>query len=274
MAVRVKGNEVNLLVLQIGPDGSSMLADAMISAGAESIDIQVTPATTEAVDGVLDRRQERRLVVEADLAGLNLVLSRLMHRDELDTAETAVLLKEPVAYLTRMGMPDDRESQLQLAVRGDCRLAGVMKDDSGGLAVDSACVVPWPPGFTPLSSTPLPGSERAARLSSAAQLSGSKRAQRSAGGARSDSSWWLRAVVDDQRLCDGSAHSVSIQRLGPSELEATLKLGRFRRRTQRGRALQLACDEAQIVTDGIVRNRPRSSRVFWSEPKLWRLALP
>jgi hypothetical protein len=81
-------------------------------------------------------------------------------------------------------------------------------------------------------------------------------------------------VVDDQRLADGSARGLRLRRLGPAELEATVQLGRLRRRTCRGRSLQLACDPALIVADGVARERPRGKRTFWSEPKLWWLALP
>jgi hypothetical protein len=86
--------------------------------------------------------------------------------------------------------------------------------------------------------------------------------------------WWLRAVVDDQRLCDGPARSLAVRRLGPGELAATVRLGRWRSRTCRGRSVQLACDPAQIVADGVGRERARRKRTFWSEPELWRLALP
>ena len=81
-------------------------------------------------------------------------------------------------------------------------------------------------------------------------------------------------MVDDQRLGDGPARGLSVRRLAPDELEATVRLGRFRRRTCRGRSLQLACDPALIVADGAARQRPRGKRTFWSEPKLWLLALP
>jgi hypothetical protein len=87
------------------------------------------------------------------------------------------------------------------------------------------------------------------------------------------SGWWLRAVVDDQLLRDGEAHAVSLRRLGPEELEATVRLGRWRTKTLHGRSLQLACDEASITQDGVGRERPRGKRTFWSEPKLWRLCL-
>jgi hypothetical protein len=181
-----------------------------------------------------------RLVLDADLAGLNLALHRLLRRGLLETLETAVLPREPVPYLSRLGLPADLAGQLRIAAEAPARLVGVVRDDSGGVCVDSASMAAW------LSES-----------------------DRSAG-----SAWWLRAVVDDQRLADGSVRELRLHRLGPAELAATVRLGRLRRRTCRGRSLQLACDPALIVTDGIARERPRSKRTFWSEPKLWWLALP
>ena len=178
-----------------------------------------------------------RLVIDADLAGLNLVLHRLLRRGLLETLETAVLAREPVPYLSRLGLPADLAGQLRVARQAPARLVGVVKDDSGGVCVDGAGLVPWP------------------------------------GGAPDGSPWWLRAVVDDQRLADGNARGLRMRRLGPAELEATVQLGRLRRRTYRGRSLQLACDPALIVADGVPRERPRGKRTFWSEPKLWRLAI-
>lgn len=180
-----------------------------------------------------------RLVLDADLAGLNLVLHRLLRRGLLETLETAVLPREPVPYLSRLGLPTDLAGRLRVAAEAPARLVGVIKDDSGGVCLDSASMTAWP-------------SEQAG-----------------AGPA-----WWLRAVVDDQRLADGSARELRLRRLGPAELEATVRLGRLRHRTCRGRSLQLACDPALIVADGVARERPRGKRTFWSEPKLWWLALP
>ena len=177
-------------------------------------------------------------MIDADLAGLNLVLHRLLRRGLLETLETAVLTREPVPYLSRLGLPADLAGQLRVAPQAPARLVGVVKDDSGGVCVDAAAWSPWP--------------------------------ARRAGG----SPWWLRAVVDDQRLADGSVRGLRLRRLGPAELEATVQLGRLRRRTCRGRSLQLACDPALIVADGVARDRPRGKRTFWSEPKLWWLALP
>lgn len=180
---------------------------------------------------------DTRLVIDAGLAGLNLALHRLMRRGLLETLETAVLAREPVPYLSRLGLPADLTGQLRVAESAPARLVGVVKDDSGGVCVDTASMGPWD-------------------------------------GRAAGSAWWLRAVVDDQRLADGTVRGLHLRRLGPSELEATVRLGRLRRRTCRGRSLQLACDPAMIVTDGAPRERPRGKRTFWSEPALWWLALP
>lgn len=178
-----------------------------------------------------------RLVIDAELAGLNLVLHRLLRRGLLETLETAVLPREPVAYLSRLGLPADLAGQLRVASTAPAALAGVVKDDSGGVCVDTATLAPWldEPAGSP---------------------------------------WWLRAVVDDQRLADGAVQRLRMRRLGPAELEATVQLGRLRRRSCRGRSLQLACDPALITADGVARERPRGKRTFWSEPSLWRLASP
>lgn len=180
---------------------------------------------------------DTRLVIDAGLAGLNLALHRLMRRGLLETLETAVLAREQVPYLSRLGLPADLTGQLRVAESAPARLVGVVKDDSGGVCVDTASMGPWD-------------------------------------GKAAGSAWWLRAVVDDQRLADGGVRALRLRRLGPSELEATVRLGRLRRRTCRGRSLQLACDPAMIVADGVARERPRDKRTFWSEPALWWLALP
>jgi hypothetical protein len=197
-------------------------------------------AVLETLEPGLSGAQAPRLVIDADLAGLNLVLHRLLRRGLLETVETAVLPRQPVPYLSRLGLPADLAGRLRVAQQAPARLVGVIKDDSGGVCVDAASLSPWP--------EELPESNR--------------------------SGWWLRAVVDDQRLADGDARGLRVRRLGPAELEATVQLGRLRRRTCRGRSLQLACDPALIVADGVARERPRGKRTFWSEPKLWRLALP
>jgi len=230
---------VPVLVVSVRPEGPSRAewaAQIADLAGLETTGVSLVsvPPDAAAVDAVLADRGERRLVLDADLAGINLVLARLMRRGELDSAETAVLPRSPLRYLTDLGLPSDLRGRLEVAARAPARLIGVIKDDSGGVCVDNAELTPWQPAHR----------------------------------------WWVRAVVDDQRLVDGRAYRLSVQRLGPSTLQARVELGRWRSRTYRGRSLQLACDEAQIRTDGIERERPRSKRTFWSEPSLWRLALP
>lgn len=219
-------------------------ASAGASAGAGDV-ATYQAADAAAVDAAIGDLAGRRLVLDADAAGLNLALARLLRAGLLATVETAVLAREEIGYLRRIGLPGDREAQARIAVSGRCRLVGVIKDDSGGVCVDTATVTAWQ------------GDDDAG----------------SGGGSRS-AGWWLRAVVDDQRLADGIARSVSVRRLGPDELEATVRLTNLRRRRMRGRSLQLACDPALVVQDGIARERPRGKRTLWSEPALWWLASP
>lgn len=213
---------------------------ALLSVGREPDPAAGIPAafsvrTAAEVDAALEQTDAHRLVIDAaEVAGLSLVLARLQRAGRLAELETAVLLGQPDPYLAALGLPADRAGQLALVRAGIPRLVGVVRDDSGGVCVSAAQLTPWNP----------------------------------------DRPWWVRAVVDDQRLCDGEVRRLSMRRLGPAELEAEVRIGRFRSRRRRGRALQLACDPAQIVTDGVGRERPRSRRTFWSEPKLWQLALP
>lgn len=220
-----------------GLAGLANLADRHTATDADGVDAALTALEVRAEGLGAD---SARLVLDTDLAGLNLAVHRLLRRGVLETLETAVLARRPVPYLARLGLPADLAAQLRVAAYAPARLVGVIKDDSGGVCVDSASLAPW--------QDPPEGS--------------------------AGSRWWLRAVVDDQRLADGVARGLRVRRLGPAELEATVQLGRLRRRTYRGRSLQLACDPALIVADGVPRERPRGKRTFWSEPKLWWLALP
>ncbi|MBV9821639.1 MAG: hypothetical protein JO144_05295 [Actinobacteria bacterium] len=219
------------------PASPVSLVDRHTATDAAGVDAALTALETRGEGLGADRV---RLVLDADLAGLNLALHRMLRRGLLETLETAVLPRRPVPYLSRLGLPADLAGQLRVAAEAPVRLVGVVKDDSGGVCVDQASLVPWP---DPPDGSP-------------------------------GSRWWLRAVVDDHRLADGAARELRLRRLGPAELEATVRLGGLRRRTHRGRSLQLACDPALVVADGLSRERPRSKRTFWSEPKLWWLALP
>jgi hypothetical protein len=210
------------------------LVRALRAIGARTVRDRPVRADPAEVDGALSELGPDRLVVSADRAGLNLVLHRLLRAGLLEGTDTAVLPTEDIGYLTRVGLPASGPERVRTAVHAPTRLVGVVRDDSGGVCLDAASVAPFSSG---------------------------------------KGDWWVRAVVDDQPLRDGTARAISMTRVGPDELAATVTLGRFRRRTVRGRSLQLACDEALIVQDGIPRERPRSRRTLWSEPALWRLAV-
>ncbi len=126
------------------------------------------------------------------------------------------------------------ETAAEVAVAAACRTVGVLKDDSGGVMVDHAELRPW----------------RGSRV-------------------------WTRAYVDDEPVCDGEIRSLHVSRAGAGQLRVVADRGPLRRAHEvTGRALQLACDEAAISSDGAHREQPRRKRVWWNEPELWRLACP
>ena len=87
---------------------------------------------------------------------------------------------------------------------------------------------------------------------------------------------WVRAYVEDERLCDGEVEALRIDRGGAGGLTATVTLrSHLRRRRTRsldGRAMQLACAPAAVTSDGTGRDQPRRKRIWWDEPDQWRLA--
>lgn len=240
--------KIDVVLLTIGAQTTGRqdrLSGALTSAGA-SVGAHHLPDPDPAVahhadlDRVLDQLAGRRLVIAASAAGVAGVLRRMMRRGELAHIETAVLPSQPVAFLARHGIVDDPIRAAEIAVHGVCRTVGVLKDDSGEVVVDHAELRPW----------------RGGRL-------------------------WVRAYVEDEQLCDGDIGALRVARSPAGGLEATVTttarfgLGHFRTSTRRsisGRALQLACADAAITSDGAARARPRRKRIWWDEPDQWRLA--
>jgi hypothetical protein len=237
---------------------SAALVDAtalLTRAGAREITSSVLQLSGDeatdrlALDGALDLMDGRRIVLALDMATLVPLLHRMMRRGDLLTTETALLSPLPTS-LVAQGMPSALRDAARLAVEGTARAVGVLKDDSGGVLVDRAELTPWPDPA----------------------LDGSKAANRR--------TMWLRAYVDDTQVCDGDAQRLTVTRVRSDLLRVQAHrpggrfLGRARPTTVEGRALQLACDDARIVSDGIARERPRDKRTWWCEPDLWKVALP
>ncbi|MDR1999508.1 MAG: hypothetical protein LBQ06_06150 [Frankiaceae bacterium] len=253
---------------------------ALRAAGAEAaperlIALGADPAANRAMlDAALDDLDGRRLILALDRAHLVALLQRLLRRGDLLTVETAVL--SPLcASLVAQGMPTELAAAARLAVHGAARPVGLIRDDSGQLMVDSARLTPWrdPTSIPPPAQPPSRLRPGYVAISPLARQS-----------------LWARAYVDDEPLCDGDIRRLTVTRVAPDRLRAEVeappgarlaggrsgrgRLGLGRRRAVEGRALQLACDEALIVSDGISRERPRSKRIWWAEPTFWRVAMP
>ncbi|MCU1689299.1 MAG: hypothetical protein JWN20_1227 [Jatrophihabitantaceae bacterium] len=220
--------------------------DRLLAAGAQGVESAVLVLTGDPVedrlelDRVLDAVEGRRIALDLPLGDLAALLHRLMRRGEIETAETAVLGPRP-ASLMPLGLPGDPSAAARLAVHGRARAVGLLKDDSGGVLIDSAHLTAWPDASGSIAKD-----------------------------------FWLRAYVDDTPVSDGTATALTVQRIGPNRLRATTQRpGLLRRaRVVEGRALQLACSDALIVSDGVPRERSRDKRTWWGEPTYWRVALP
>jgi hypothetical protein len=226
------------------PYDARALAAALEDITASTRAIEIDPSTPDTVRPPLD---PRRLVIAGDTGGLLRVLRRLRRPRVAASIETAWLagpagLRGEVqipSYLRVWGYPTSLEDQIALALSPEVRQLGLVADDSGDVMIGEATMTRW---------NARPG--RAEAL-------------------------WIRAYVDDEQLCDGAVRSLVVSRAGPDELVATVRTkSGLRSRTVRGRALQLACDDALIVSDGIARDQPRSKRTWWCEPEGWLLALP
>ncbi|MEP6853324.1 MAG: hypothetical protein ABJA87_11800 [bacterium] len=225
---------MDVLLLGLGAVDLGRASAALAAAGGR-VEAQSLPARPERVElnAVLERRDERRLVITADTASLAVVLRRLLRRGELATAETAVLPTVDVPFLAGHGVPTDLARAAVVALAAPCRTVGVLKDDSGDVVVDSAGLRPetgrraWVRAYVDderLADGPVSW----------------LRVQRPAGGG-------LRATVAAGRFA--------------------------RPRTVEGRALQLACDPCRLSSDGRDREQPRRRRTWWDEPDQWRLAV-
>lgn len=216
------------------------LAAALTRAWGGSVSVLGTAACRDPVERVeldraLDRARDGRLVVSAGVGDLAAVLRRMWRRGELVERETAWLPIGPVPAY--------------LARRGLPTAPADAIEVATGSGVRTVGLLADDSGGLAVGSAEL-RPWRGRRL-------------------------WVRAFVDDEKVCDGAVSALRVERPAPGVLRVSV-VRRFGRTAARvdGRAAQLACDEARISSDGVERERPRRKRTWWNEPELWRLALP
>lgn len=226
-------------LLLVGAEAAARGAEfarALTSAGAVARTTQLLATDDRAaLDTALDASGDARLVLAAPLGDLAAVLRRMWRRGELVERETALLALHPLP---------------PFLVR--CGLSADL-DEAATLAVTGTT---RPVGLLADDSGGLVIDSARLRPWAGRRL-------------------WVRAVVDDTRVCDEAVRGLRVDRPTPGALAVTVPgpLGRTVTRVE-GRAAQLACDDALLSSDGVDRERPRRKRTWWNEPDLWRLALP
>ena len=179
--------------------------------------------------------EQLRIVLDVPWSWVPVVLRRLSRRNELGSISTA-LLRPDASFAAWQGLPGSLGELAAVAVAAPAEPVGVVKDDSGGLLLHRARLTPW-----------------------------------------TGSTGWVRAYLDDHAVADGEVPGIEVERLDRWSMRArTLSSGKLLRlrhpRWQTGRAIQLACEESAISSDGNARDQPRTRRSWWAEPDLWLLA--
>ncbi len=234
---------MDVSLLCFGPDSAGRtteLGAALGAAGDGSAAVVAAvagpdPSDRAGLDRALDHTADGRLVISADVGDLGAVLRRLWRRGELVERETAWLPLGPVPRYL------------------------------ASLGLPSA----------PADSVPVAVAGRVRTVGLLADDSGGLTVDAAELGPWQGRRLWVRAFVDDEKVCDGEVSALRVDRPAAGLLRVSV-VGRFGRTTARveGRAAQLACDKARLSSDGVVRERPRRKRTWWNEPDLWRLALP
>ena len=102
---------------------------------------QATTGTPEELDGALDRRDGRRLVVAGGDGSLHLVVRRLHERGELADVELALVPLGTGNDLARaLGIPFDPGAAGALAATGQARPLDLLVDDEGRASVNAVHV--------------------------------------------------------------------------------------------------------------------------------------
>lgn len=219
------------MLLVVGPHDPAPLRAVL-----NDVPTVILPARPERseLNAALDRFDGDRLVVAADDAGLGAVVRRLLRRDQLGNVAIGLLPVGPSAVRARLGLPGQLPAAAAVALTGQPSPQGLVRDDHGGVMLDTARVLP--------ESGPTVGMrsyvDEHELVGGAVQL----------------------LTVSPQRA--GLRAEVALPRRFRAHRSLT------------GRAVTVSCDPARIVIDGVEHGRPQTRCTWWFEPDRWRVIRP
>ncbi len=197
-----------------------------------------TAPNREVVKRALARADE--VSVAGPVSALGAVLATLHRRDRLDVGVAWTPTSDPLAAGLSREWGIDARGRLS---RGPAKTYGLIRDDQGGVLLVRGRITSLPK---------VPGTRGPTHSRFGAQI-----------------------YHDDQRVSDGAIQRVDVR---PDwSVEDTLKVNVHKQlwrrgEISRGRAIQVACDRAQVEIDGVPFARPMTKWTWYADPRLrWTL---
>lgn len=202
-----------------------------------------------APDTAPDQDRVKRAVAEADrisvagpVCAIGAVLAALRRQDRLDVGVSWLPSGDPLASGLSRTWGVDAGGRLS---GESSRTLAVVCDDRGGVLLARGRITAAQPGAVALS------------------------------GGRTGSRFGAQIYHDEKRVADGQIMRVDVR--PDSTAEDSLKVNVHKQLWRRGeithgRAIQVACDEAQIEIDGVPLPRPMTKWTWYADPRLrWTL---
>lgn len=229
---------MTITLLRIGPVDDWVRTIA-VHLGTDPVEVGTE---RQELDGVLDGVTGDRLVLTADVTGLNAVLVRLIRREQV--ADTPIGWVPDVDRASRelsarLGLPARPTLAADMATGDEIREVRLVRDDHGGLLLHRGRLTGW------------------------------------AGAA----SFGAQSYHDDVLAANGSVRRIEVSpdyRVDCGLVAVVVPPRRLRRAmTSTGRSLQTACDEALSTVDGLPFPRPVTRWTWYADPRQhWLLRAP
>ncbi len=209
-----------------------------------------------APDTAPDQDEVKRAIAEAErvsvagpVGALGAVLAALRRRDRLDVGVSWIPSGDPLASGLSRTWGVDAAGRLS---GQSARTLGLVFDERGGVLLARGRITAAQPAQATQSAPP---------------------AWR--GGGRTGSRFGAQIYHDEKRVADGQIMRVDVRPDWTAEdmLNVNVHKQLWRRgEITRGRAIQVACDEARIEIDGVPFPRPMTKWTWYADPRLrWTL---